>query len=111
MADQTTNDSKDPDVIARTAITELVPGIIRELVPQIINETVPGIIHRETADIRADVKIIKRVQGQQGMMLRATQTDVNHLKTSYRQQAEGMTKLGVLLEDLEHRFMGTTELN
>ncbi|GEM_PF-6877905 len=110
MADQSTN-SKDLNTIVRTAITELVPKIIHEIVPPMIREMVPGIVRQETADIRTDVKTIKHVLGQQGIVLRATQTDVSQLKTSYRQQAEGVTRLGVLLEDLEHRFLGTTELH
>ncbi|HEY5442466.1 MAG TPA: hypothetical protein VIJ68_02930 [Candidatus Saccharimonadales bacterium] len=69
------------------------------------------IIQEETADIRADVKTIKAVQGQHGIVLRAMRTDVTGLKTAYRNQAKEVHKLGVLFEDLDYRFQAASELD
>lgn len=68
------------------------------------------IVREETADMRVDVKTIKHVQGQQGVTFRTMQSDLGGLKNSFRAQAREVHKLGVLFEDLDHRFQAASEL-
>lgn len=91
------------------AIQDLIRVLIREEVRIIVQEEVRAIVKEETADMRADVKLIKEVQGSQGLLIRAAQTDLNSLKTSYRKQAQETHRLGVLLEDLDDRFAAAAE--
>jgi ribosomal protein S13 len=62
-------------------------------------------------DLKSDVKVIKTVQGQHGIMLRTTQTDMNSLKTGYHKQSGELTRLSGLFEDFEHYFQAASELS
>jgi hypothetical protein len=84
--------------------------IVREETADIRND-LRKIVREETVDIRDDVKIIKEVQGQQGITLRTMQSDLGGLKNSFRAQTREMHKLGVLFEDLDHRFQAAAELD
>lgn len=95
--------------LADTETQELLRTIVRETAN--LDEKVRKIIREETAGIRDDVKIIKEVQGQQGITLRTMQSDLGGLKNSFRAQTREMHKLGVLFEDLDHRFQAVAELD
>jgi len=99
---------------------QLLRKIVREEVADIrgdIRLIVREVVREETVDMRADIKalqadtkLIRRVQGQQSITLRAMQSDLGGLKNSFRSQAREMHKLGVLFEDLDHRFQAGNEL-
>jgi archaellum component FlaC len=60
--------------------------------------------------IEADLKLMKHVQGNQSIQLGTIQSDVNGLKTGYRNQVKEVTRLGGLFEDFEHKFAAAAEL-
>jgi hypothetical protein len=68
------------------------------------------VIREETADLQAEMKTIREVQGQQGIILRTMQSDLSGLKHSFRTQAQELQRAGMLLEDLDHRFQAGNEL-
>lgn len=84
--------------------------IIREETRQIVREETRQIVREETVDMRADIKIIKEVQGSQSQQLRTLQADMGSLKNSYRGQQREMHRLGVLFEDLDNRFAAVAEV-
>lgn len=90
-------------------MADLAGDTIKNLLTSIIHEATAD-MRAEISEIRSDVKVIKTVQGQHGVMLRTTQSDVNSLKTGYRKQARELTRLGGLFEDFEHRFQAASEL-
>jgi hypothetical protein len=102
MADLT---DKTTQQLLRTIVREETSSLRNDL--QDLRKTVQA----ETASIRNDIKTIWQVQGQQGITLRAIQTDVSSLKGAYRDQASEVHKLGVLFEDLDDRFQAASELD
>lgn len=94
-------------------LIDLIRGVVREE----IHQEIPGIVREQTADIKRqtvrleqDVSIVRSVQGQQNITLRATQSTVASLKNNVRQQTKEMSRINILLEDLNYRFEAGSEL-
>ncbi len=87
---------RDVPGIVRDIIQSDVPDIVRNIIQSDVPGMVHGIISEETAGIKAEVST-------QGILLRSIGSDVSSLKNQTR-------KLGILYEDLEHRFDTVIEL-
>lgn len=87
---------RDVPGIVRDIIQSDVPSIVRDIIQSDVPGMVHGIVREETASIKAEVST-------QGILLRSIGSDVSSLKNQTR-------KLGILYEDLEHRFDTVIEL-
>lgn len=68
-----------------------------------------SVLSDELKKVRANLQIVKEVQGAQDMRLKALQTDVGSLKKAVRNHSKEIHKVGVLLEDLDYRFTAGLE--
>ncbi|HVW23210.1 MAG TPA: hypothetical protein VHB51_01870 [Candidatus Saccharimonadales bacterium] len=94
-----------------TIVREEVRPIIREEVRPIIREEVRPIIREETADMRADIAAIKKVQGQHSLQLGEINATLGGIKNTLRGHSREIHRTAVLLEDLDDRFKAAAELN
>ena len=77
---------------------------IGKVVDSSIIRLVPPMIETVIKPLRDDITMIKQVQTLQSSTMKFMQQDIEELKQSTR-------KLGILYEDLEHRFRADDELH
>ncbi|HEX7632697.1 MAG TPA: hypothetical protein VF401_00060 [Candidatus Saccharimonadales bacterium] len=98
----------------RGAVREEITGLKQEITG--LSQRIDGLdqkvdsLTQRVGSLESESKLHRQILGNQSILLRTALTAINSLKSSYRKQAQEVTRLGVLFEDLQYRFEAGGEL-